>query len=100
MTDEDKKMVVMHVVEKVFIPDVLIVLHGFIAQLKHQIIYQHEYKQAFGFQIAQPVIPLDLRDAQEHLAESIAVALADYPPKNAVPEVKVEIKTQVGEQKQ
>lgn len=77
MTDSDKRMVVTQVVDRIFLPEVLVVVQGFIAKLKEQVIYQHEYKKDFGFNIGLPPVILDIRAAEEHLIECLIVALKD-----------------------
>lgn len=80
MLDSDKKMLVMHIVEKVFLPDVLVILSSVIGAVTDQAIYKHEYKKATGFDIGMPQIKLDLREAQTRLADAIATATKEYPP--------------------
>lgn len=81
ISDEDKRMLVMHIVEKVFIPDVMIVLHGFVAQMSREILAKKEWMDAVGFAPFHEPIPLDLRVAQQHLADSIVTALKERPAK-------------------
>lgn len=75
-------MLIMHIVEKVFIPEVLIVLNNFTQKVGEQAVYKHEYKEVTGFYPALPPVELDLQTAQIKLADSIAIALKEYPPQN------------------
>ncbi len=77
MNDADRRMVIEKVVEKVFMPDVLIVLKGFMQEAVGQALFVNGYKDATGFDIAQPPVVLDLRHAQDHLVDSLAVVLKE-----------------------
>lgn len=79
MEDRDKKMLIETVIEKVFIPDVMIAVALFITKAKSSIIYQHEYHQATGYQISAPPITLDLREAEDRMSRALVVALKENP---------------------
>ena len=81
MPEADTKLVVMHIVEKVFIPDLMVVVHGFMHKAIEQTEVKKEWLREVGFAPAMPPVVLDLRDAQEHLASSIATALKEREPK-------------------
>ncbi len=77
MEDQDRILLIATIVEKVFIPDVMVQLNGFVVSLKNQIINTHEYKQITGYDVVQAPVTLDLRTAQTRLVESLAIALRE-----------------------
>ncbi len=79
MLDVDKQMVIKHIVEKVFIPDVMVQLQPFIAQMVKQSIESYEWYKEVGFAPAHQPINLDLRNAQDKLAQAIVIATKEQP---------------------
>ena len=77
MDEADKKMVVAHIVEDIFIPEVVVVLHGFIAKFKEQVVFEHEYHKVTGYHLATPPVFLDLRHAEMHLTDSLATVFKE-----------------------
>lgn len=82
MLDSDKKMLVNHVVEQVFIPELMVLIKGAILTAKQQAVFQHEYKKATSYDINLPPFVIDFRAAQDKLAQAIVIVTKDYPPTN------------------
>jgi len=77
MEDVDKKMVVSHIVEHIFLSDVMVILNGFIVKLNEWITYERGYYETTGYHLTTPPILFDLRHAQMHLTGSICAALKE-----------------------
>lgn len=79
MLEADKKMIVAHIVDKVFVPDLMVALLSFGQQVQKQAIEQHEWEKEFGFSPAMPPISLDIRAAQDRLSSAIVIATRETP---------------------
>lgn len=71
-------MLIRACVDKVFIPHAMVHISEFLLDYKNKLIYTHDYKQAFGFQITLPPSTLDLRHPAEELEKALMTSFKTY----------------------